>query len=142
MDALQFYVGRWSCLERKAGDAPLSSTFTFALESNLMRQWIVRPKQGSMQAPYVVKSDLCIRRNTAALTSKPKWTMKLQPEGTFLSPEPWQRQLATIHWVDLATSTTLSRWEMARVNHTTFTVESFAKVGDQVPTYTASCKRE
>ena len=48
MDALQFYVGRWSCLERKASDPPLSSTFTFAVESNLMRQWIARPKQGSM----------------------------------------------------------------------------------------------
>src|SRR3984957_14776885 len=34
MDALQFYVGRWSCLERKASDPPLSSTFTFAIESN------------------------------------------------------------------------------------------------------------
>jgi len=56
MDALQFYVGRWSCLERKASDLPLSSTFTFAIESNLMRQWIARPKQGSMQAPYVVNS--------------------------------------------------------------------------------------
>jgi hypothetical protein len=56
MDALQFYVGRWSCLERKASDPPLSSTFTFATESSLMRQWIARPKQGSMQAPYVVNS--------------------------------------------------------------------------------------
>jgi hypothetical protein len=35
MDALQFYVGRWTCLERKASDPPLSSTFTFAIESNL-----------------------------------------------------------------------------------------------------------
>lgn len=48
MDALQFYVGKWSCLERKANEPPLSSTFTFAVQSNLMRQWIVRPKQGSM----------------------------------------------------------------------------------------------
>jgi hypothetical protein len=54
--------------------------------------------------------------------------------------EPWQGK--TIRWVDLATSTKLSRWEMTRINNTTFTVESFAKVSDKTPSYTASCKRD
>ena len=51
MDALLFYVGKWACLERKASDPPLSSTFTFVMESNLLHQWIARPKQGSMEVP-------------------------------------------------------------------------------------------
>jgi len=38
-------------------------------------------------------------------------------------------------------ATKLSRWEMTRIDNTTFTVESFAKVSDKTPTYTASCKR-
>jgi hypothetical protein len=42
----------------------------------------------------------------------------------------------------LATSTKLSRWEMTRINNTTFTVESFAKIGDKTPNYKASCKRD
>jgi hypothetical protein len=38
MDALQFYAGRCSCVERKGSEPSLSSTFTFAIESNLMRR--------------------------------------------------------------------------------------------------------
>jgi hypothetical protein len=137
MDALQFYVGRWSCLERKASDPPLSSTFTFAIESNLMRQWIARPKQGSMQAPYVVNSTFAYdatrhRYVQTEMDNDATWYVSIA--------EPWQGN--TIRWVDLATSTKLSRWEMTRINHTTFTVESFAKVSDKTPNYTASCKRD
>jgi hypothetical protein len=57
-----------------------------------------------------------------------------------LIAEPWQGN--TIRWVDLATSTRLSRWQMTRITDTTFTVESFAKVGDKTPNYTANCKRD
>ena len=137
MDALQFYVGKWSCLERKASDPPLSSTFTFAIESNLMRQWIVRPKQGSMQAAYVVNSTFAYdatrhRYVQTEMDNDATWYVSIA--------EPWQGN--TIRWVDLATSTKLSRWEMSRINNTTFTVESFAKVSDKTPNYTASCKRD
>jgi hypothetical protein len=137
MDALQFYVGRWSCLERKASDPPLSSTFTFAIESNLMRQWIARPKQGSMQAPYVVNSTFAYdatrhRYVQTEMDNDATWYVSIA--------EPWQGN--TIRWLDLATSTKLSRWEMTRINNTTFTVESFVKVSDKTPNYTASCKRD
>jgi len=136
MDALQFYVGRWSCLERKAGDPPLSSTFTFAMESNLMRQWIDRPKQGSMPARYVVNSTFAYdatrhRYVQTEMDNDATWYVSIA--------EPWQGN--TIRWVDLATSTKLSRWEMTRINNTTFSIESFAKVSDKTPNYTASCKR-
>ena len=137
MDALQFYVGTWSCLERKAGDPPLSSTFTFALESNLMRQWIVRPTQGAMRAPYVVNSTFAYdatrhRYVQTEMDNDATWYVSIA--------EPWQGN--TIRWVDQATSTKLSRWEMTRINNTTFSVESFAKVSDKTPNYTASCKRD
>ena len=56
MGALQFFVGTWSCIEHQPNKPSVSSTFTFAMESGLLRQWIVRPKQGSMRAPYVVNS--------------------------------------------------------------------------------------
>jgi hypothetical protein len=137
MDALQFYAGTWSCLERKASDPPLSSTFTFAIESNLMRQWITRPKQVSMQAPYVVNSTFAYdatrhRYVQTEMDNDATWYVSVA--------EPWQGN--TIRWIDVATSTKLSRWEMKRINNTTFTVESFAKVSDKTPNYKASCKRE
>jgi hypothetical protein len=40
MSALQYYVGTWSCSEHEAGTPPLSSRFTFAMDSNLLREWI------------------------------------------------------------------------------------------------------
>jgi hypothetical protein len=136
MGALQFYVGRWSCVERKGSDPPLSSTFTFAIESNLMRQWIARPKQGSMSAPYVVNSTFAYdaprhRYVQTEMDNDATWYVSVA--------EPWQGN--TIRWVDVATSTKLSRWEMTRIDNTTFTVESFANVRDTTPNYTASCKR-
>jgi hypothetical protein len=137
MDALKFYVGTWSCVERKAGDPPLSSKFTFAMESNLMRQWIARPKQGSMRAPYVVNStfayDLSHRRYVQTeMDNDGAWYVSVA--------EPWKGD--TIHWVDLATSTTPSRWDMTRIDSTTFTIGSFAKLADETPNYTATCKRD
>jgi hypothetical protein len=137
MDALRFYIGRWSCLERKGGDSPLSSTFTFTLESNLMRQWITRPTQGSMQAPYVVNSTFAYdaarqRYVQTEMDNDAAWYVSIA--------EPSQGN--TIHWVDLASSTSPSRWNMTRVDNMSFTVESFAKASDKTPNYTASCKRD
>ena len=137
MDALRFYIGRWSCLERKAGDPPMSSTFTFAIESNLMRQWITRPKQGSMQAPYVVNSTFAYdatrhRYVQTEMDNDAAWYVSIAKPS----------QGNTIHWVDLASSTSPSRWEMARIDNMTFTVASFARASDKTPNYTASCKRD
>jgi hypothetical protein len=137
MDALQFYVGRWTCLERKASHLPMASTFTFAIESNLMRQWIVRPKQGSMQAPYVVNSTFAYdatrhRYVQTEMDNGAAWYVSIA--------EPWQGN--TIRWIDVATSTKLSHWEMTRIDNATFTVESFDKASDKTPNYTASCKRD
>lgn len=117
MDALQFHVGRWSCLERKASDPPLSNTFTFAIESNLMRQWITRRKQGPMQAPYVVNSTFAHdagrhRYVQTEMDNDATWCVSIA--------EPWECN--TIHWVDLATSTNLSRWDLTRIDNTAFTV--------------------
>jgi hypothetical protein len=137
MDALQYYVGTWSCVERKAGNPPLSSKFTFAMESNLMRQWISRPKQGSMRGPYVVNS-------TFAYDSTHRRYVQTEMDNDaawFVSTaEPWKGN--TIHWVDLTTSTESSRWEMTRIDGTTFTIGSFAKLADEAPSYTATCKRD
>jgi hypothetical protein len=107
------------------------------MESNLMRQWITRPKQGSMQAPYVVNSTFAYdatrhRYVQTEMDNDATWYVS--------TAEPWKGN--TIHWVDLATSTKLSRWEMTRTDNTTFTVESFAKLSDQTPNYTASCNRD
>jgi hypothetical protein len=135
--ALQSYVGTWSCIERKAGNPPLSSRFTFAMESNLLRQWIARPKQGSMRAPYVVNStyayDAAHRRYVQTeMDNDAAWYVSVA--------EPWVGN--TIHWVDLATSTQPSRWEMTRVDDATFTIASFSQLADQAPSYTATCKRD
>jgi hypothetical protein len=137
MDALQYYVGSWSCVENKAGDLPVSSKFRFAMESNLMRQWITRPKQGSMSAPYVVNSTFAYdsayhRYVQTEMDNDAAWWVSVA--------EPWKGN--TIHWVDLATSTKPSHWEMTRLDSTTFTIDSFAKLADETPNYTATCKRD
>jgi hypothetical protein len=136
MDALRFYDGTWSCVEQEVGSAPLSSTFTFATESNLMREWIARPTQRSMRAPYVVNA-------TFAYDSKHRRYVETEMDNE----AAWYVSVAdppkgdTIHWVDLATSTKPSHWEMTRIDSASFTVRSFAKLADSTPNYTAICKR-
>ncbi len=137
MDALQYYVGQWSCLEHM-GNLPISSKFVFAMESNLMRQWIARPQQGSMRRPYVVNSTFAYdfehhRYVQTEMDNDAAWYVS--------AAEPWKGD--TIHWVDLATSSTkLSRWEMTRIDSNTFSIASFAKPTDESPSYTATCKRD
>lgn len=136
MSALQYYVGTWSCVERESGAPPLSSKFTFAMESNLMREWIDRPKQGSMNMPYVVNA-------TFAYDSKHRRYVETEMDNEAAwyvsAADPWSGN--TIQWVDLATSTKLSRWEMTRIDGTSFMVRSFARSADTKPNYTAACKR-
>ena len=138
MDALKYYVGRWSCVEHTAGNSPVSSTFVFAMESNLVRQWIVRPQQGSMRRPYVVNSTFAYdserhRYVQTEMDNDAAWYVS--------AAEPWKGD--TIHWVDLATSSTkLSRWVMTRIDNKTFYIASFAKPTDGSPSYTATCKRD
>jgi hypothetical protein len=137
MDALQFYVGTWSCVERPAHSPPLSSTFTFAMEANLMREWIdQRRTQGSMRAPAGVNATFAYdskhhRYVETEMYSDGSWYVSVA--------NPWKGN--TIQWVDVASWTNLSRWEMTRVNATGFTLASFAKVTDKTPNYTATCKR-
>jgi hypothetical protein len=137
MDALKYYVGRWSCVEHAAGNLPVSSKFVFAMESNLMRQWIARPQQGSMRGPYVVNSTFAydserLRYVQTEMDNDAAWYVS--------AAEPWKGD--TIRWVDLATSTKLSRWEMTRIDSKTFTIASFTKPTDESPSYTATCKRD
>ena len=107
------------------------------MESSLMRQWIVRPKQGSMRAPYVVNSTFAYdsRQHRYVQT-------EMDNDGAWYvsAAEPWKGN--TIHWRDLATSTKPSRWDMARIDSTTFRIASFAQLADEAPNYTATCKRD
>lgn len=136
MSDLQFFVGTWSCSERPSNKPPLSSTFTFVMETGLLRQLIVRPKQGSMHAPYIVNSTFAYdsthhRYVQTEMDNDAAWWVSVA--------DSWQGD--TLHWVDLSTSATLSRWEMTRVDSATFAIRSFSTPDDPAPNYTASCKR-
>jgi hypothetical protein len=87
------------------------------MESNLMREWIDRPEQKSMRTPYVVNA-------TFAYDSKHRRYVETEMDNEaawYVSvAKPWSGD--TIQWVDLATSTKPSRWEMTRIDGTTFEV--------------------
>jgi hypothetical protein len=136
LDALQSYVGTWSCVEQRAAKPPVSSTFTMAMEGNLMREWIARPKQGSMRAPYFANATFAFdaqrhRYVETEMDTDAHWYVSVA--------DPWT--VDTIKWVDVATSEQPSRWDMVRGDRETFTVQSFAKLADAAPDYTAACKR-
>jgi hypothetical protein len=94
-----------------------------------------------MRTPYVVNA-------TFAYDSKHRRYVETEMDNEaawYVSvAKPW-RGVAwrgdTIPWIDLATSTKPSRWEMTRIDGTTFVVRSFARPADTKPNYTATCKR-
>jgi hypothetical protein len=51
MAAMQYYVGKWSCLTGSPGHAPHKTVETYAIESNIMREVYFTPAQGSMTKP-------------------------------------------------------------------------------------------
>jgi hypothetical protein len=136
MDALQDYVGTWTCVERQATNPPVSSTFTVAMQGNLMREWIARPRQGSMRSAYFANATFAYdaphhRYVETEMDTDAHWYVSVA--------DPWTGD--TIKWVDVATSEQPSHWEMKRINRGNFTVSSFARLADHTPNYTANCKR-
>lgn len=89
-----------------------------------------------MRTPYVVNSTFAY---DAAHRRYVQTEMDNDGAWWVSTADSWQGD--TLHWVDLSTSTALSRWEMTRVGPATFTIHSFAKRDDPAPNYTAVCKR-
>ena len=51
MSAMQYYVGKWSCLTGPPGRTPDKTIETYTIESNIMREVYFTPVQGSMTKP-------------------------------------------------------------------------------------------
>jgi hypothetical protein len=54
MAAMQYYVGTWACQAGPTGTPPSTATATFALDSGVLREWVLVPPQGKMTTPYAL----------------------------------------------------------------------------------------
>ena len=56
MDAMQYYVGSWSCMAGEVGQPPQKASATYTLDSGVLHEMVNVPAQGTMKTPYVASS--------------------------------------------------------------------------------------
>lgn len=56
-DALQYYVGSWSCTGAAPGQPPTRATITYTMNGGVLHQTIDAPKMGKMKQAYFSSSS-------------------------------------------------------------------------------------
>ena len=137
MEAMQYYVGTWSCDVTPPGKPTQHATATHTLDDGVLREWINMPAQGSMKKPFVF---------SAAITYDAKHHRYVQ---SYLDNDAgWEISVAkpftgnVEEWTDLATdSGNLSHTEVKRTNTNSFSIVIYdAKTGGK-PVLHVTCRR-
>lgn len=137
MAAMQYYVGSWSCTAGSVGQKPSKATVTYTMDDNVLRMWVVVPKQGKMTKDYAFQS---------ATVYDPKAGHYVQT--TLDSDAAWSVSAAkpfagnTEHWVDTENSSgKLTRGETIRDGQNSFSFHSYPTTTSATSNFGGSCTR-
>ncbi len=137
MEAMQYYVGTWSCMAGPPGVPPSKATATYTIDSGVLREWVVVPPQGKMTTPYVV---------SIATTYDPKKSQYVQTgldseAGWWVSAaQPWSGN--TEQWTDQSTHNgKLGHAQTVRTNENSFTFTSYPTMTAAQPDLQGTCNR-
>jgi hypothetical protein len=137
MAAMQYYVGSWSCVAANVGQKPVKATATFAMDSGVLREWVVVPAQGKMTKPYALALSISYdaknkRYVQATLDNLAGWTISYAA--------PWAGN--TEQWTDHASdSGKLGHSQTVRTNQGSFSLEGYASMTAAKPNFKGSCTR-
>ena len=137
MEAMQYYVGNWSCVGGPLTMAPSKATTTFVAEQGILRQWVSVPKQGKMKAPYSIAFAITYdskkgRYLQTTLDNYGSWSVSVA--------KPWAGN--TEVWTDVANSDKkLGRSQLVRTDKDTFAVTGYDTLTATRPGFKVTCKR-
>jgi hypothetical protein len=137
MDALQYYVGTWTCTGGNVGTPSQTATVTFTLDSGILREWIVVAAQGNMKNPYAIsaafsydsKNDRFAQAGTDSIS---EWWVSYA--------KPWTGD--TEDWTDQQNSTgKLGRSQIVRSAQDTYVYTGWETVTAPNPNFKVTCQR-
>ncbi|MGA7355093.1 MAG: hypothetical protein WBW76_06665 [Candidatus Cybelea sp.] len=137
MDAMQYYVGTWSCQAGAVGQPASNATATYTLDSGVLRGWVNVPPQGKMTTPYVLniattydsKSNRYVQTQ---LDNQAHWSTSFA--------QPWTGSIE--QWTDQATADgKLGRSETIRTNQNSFSFDGYPSMAATQPDFKGSCTR-
>lgn len=137
MDALQYYVGNWTCTGGNIGSPPQTATVSFTLDSGILREWIEVAAQGTMKNPYAIsaafsydsKSDRFAQAGTDSIS---EWWVSYA--------KPWTGD--TEDWADQQNSTgKLGRSQIVRSAHDTYVYTGWETMTAPNPNFKVTCQR-
>ncbi len=137
MGALQYYVGTWSCEAGTVGQPATKATATYALDSGVLRGWIVVPAQGKMTKPYSFSSATSYdakdgRYVQSTLDNDAVWSVSFA--------KPWTGE--TELWIDHTTSNgKLTHGETVRTSATAFSFSSYPTLTSTKANFKGTCTR-
>jgi hypothetical protein len=136
MDALQYYVGTWACTAGPPGTPPSTATATFAIDSGVLREWVVVPPQGKMTATYA----LSIALTYDAKNNRYVETLNDNQGGWSVSyATPWTGN--TEQWTDQATyDGKPGHSQTVRTNQNSFSFTGYPGTGT-TPDFQGTCNR-
>jgi hypothetical protein len=137
MAAMQYYVGKWSCLTGFVGRATHKTGETYTIESGIMREVYLTPVQGSMRKSYslnlLTAYDSKNRRYVAAdLDDGGDWTIAdITLNGNM---EQWTYRFDN-------TGKITGRGAVIRSDHNHFTFTSYPTLTATKPDFKEVCAR-
>ena len=137
MAAMQYYVGSWSCTGASAGKAPSKATLTYSMDDNVLRMWVVVPKQGKMTKEYASQVATVYDAKAGqyvqtGLDTDASWSVT--------TAKPWSGN--TEVWYDRETKDgKLGRGETIRTSQNSFSFKSYPSATSTKASFSGTCTR-
>jgi hypothetical protein len=136
MDAMQYYVGTWSCMAGETGKPMDKATTTYTLDSGILREWLAVPAQRDMKTSYnATMSTMWDSKNhryvAAWLGNDNDWSVSFA--------KPWTGN--TEQWVDHASSTTPGHTEVVRTSQNRYDFAGYPTASSMKPSFKGYCTR-
>ena len=135
-NALQYYVGTWSCVAGNVGQTPSKATATYTLTSGLLHESVDVPPSGKMKIAYVGSSSITYdaknhRYVETWLGNDAGWSISYA--------KPWSGNTET--WDDVQNSTgKLGRNVIVRTP-ARFDFTNYETIGSAKPVFKGYCTR-
>ncbi len=136
MAALKYYVGTWSCLAGPPGVPPSKATVTYAMDHDILRQYVIVPPAGNMKQTFsmAVGTGFDAKKNRYVQTS-------VDNSGNWgiTYAKPWTGN--TEQWVDSTTSDGKPGHGVTVRSKNSFTYTGFATLTGTKPAFKVTCTR-
>jgi hypothetical protein len=136
-DALNYYVGTWTCVGGPTDTPAVKATITAAINEGLLTQHVSVPVQAGMTSAFsqtftMAYSPITKTYNQVEIDGFGGWGVS--------KANPWTGN--TEEWTDVATATgKLGRGQTVRTDQNHFTTVGYASATATAPNFKATCER-